>query len=246
MPFHPLKCFAVAALLLSGSGCTNMTMLRTQELRAIQTRVDSLGTEMITLQKQMYAEQKNLTEVIRLMRADQQMKFSDIDRKVSEISSNLNENQFRLSKIDEQTSEFQKKLAAKFASDSAAGDARTSEAQKLFQIAMSDFNAGRYDIAVSGFKDLAAQFSDLPIAAEAEYWVAETHYARRKYTDAEQEYIAYVKKYPKGPRLCVALYKLGLAYDKQNKSKSKKMVWKKALEQCPDSPEIQVIKAQTK
>lgn len=246
MPFHPLTNFAAAALLLAGSGCTNMTMLRTKELRAVQTRVDSLGTEMITLQKQMYDEQKNLTEVIRLMRADQQMKFSDLDRKVSEIGSNLNENQFRLSKIDEQTSEFQKKLAAKFASDSAAGDARTTEAEKLFQIAMSDFNAGRYDIAVSGFKDLAAQFSDLPLAAEAEYWVAETHYARRNYGDAEQGYIAYVKKYPQGPRLCVALYKLGLAYDKQNKAKSKKMVWKKALEQCPDSPEIQVIKAQTK
>ena len=244
-PLH-LKCLAVAAVLLTGTGCSNMTMLRTRELRAVQSHVDSLRTEMVTLQKKMYEEQKDLTEVIRLIRADQQMKFGDLDRKVSQISSNLNENQFRLSKIDEQTSEFQKKLAAKLAADSAADNARSAEADKLFQMAMSDFNAGRYDIAANGFGDLAAQFSELPIAAEAEYWVAECHYAKRNYSDAEQEYIAYVKKYPQGSRLCVALYKLGLTYDKQNKAKSKKMVWKKALEQCPDSPEIQVIQAQMK
>ena len=241
-----IKCLGIAALLLAGTGCTNMTMLRTRELRAVQSRVDSLGTEMVTLQQKMYDEQKNLTEVIRLMRADQQMKFGDIDRKVSQISSNLNENQFRLSKIDEQTTEFQKKLEAKLAYDSTAGTTRSAEAEKLFQIAMSDFNAGRYDIAANGFKDFAARFSDLDLAAEAEYWAAECHYAKRNYSDAEKEYIAYVKKYPEGTRLCVALYKLGLSYDKQKKNKSKKMVWKKALEQCPDSPEIQVIKAQMK
>jgi len=241
-----MKSLVVAALLLTGTGCTNMTMLRTEELRAVQHHVDSLRTEMVTLQQKMYDEQKNLTEIIRLIRADQQMKFGDIDRKVSQISSNLNENQSRLSKIGEQTSEFQKQIAAKLASDSAANNAQSAEAEKLFQIAMSDFNAGRYDISANGFKDVAAQFPELPLAAESEYWAAECHYAKRNYGDAEKAYIAYVKQYPEGPRLCVALYKLGLTYDKQNKAKSKKMVWKKALEQCPDSPEIQVIKAQMK
>jgi TolA-binding protein len=243
---HLLKCFVIGALFIAGSGCSNMTMLRTRELRAVQSSVDSLRTEMVTLQKTMYEEQKNQSELMRLIRADQQMKFGEIDRKVSQISSNLNENQFRLSKIDEQTAEFQKKFEAKLASDSAAGNARTAEMEKLFQIAMSDFNAGRYDIAVNGFTDVATQFPDSPLAAEAEYWVAECHYAKRSYSTAEQEYIAYVKKYPQGERICVALYKLGLTYDKEKKSKSKIMVWKKALEQCPDSPEIQVIKAQMK
>ena len=246
MSRHPERLFLAALLALSGAGCSNMTMLRTKELRAVQTSVDSLRTEMVTLQKAMYEEQKTQSEVIRLIRADQQMKFEQLDRKVSQISSNLNENQFRLSRIDEQTAEFQKKLEAKLASDSAAGNARNAEIEKLFQIAMGDFHAGRYEIAINGFKDLFMQFPESSLASEAEYWLAECHYAKRAWSAAEQDYLAYVKKYPQGAKLCVALYKLGLTYDKQGKSKSKTMVWKKALEQCPDSPEIQVIKAQMK
>ncbi|MBN1577465.1 MAG: outer membrane protein assembly factor BamD [Chitinispirillaceae bacterium] len=235
-----------AALIVSGAGCSNITMLRTQELRAVQQHVDSLRTDLMALQKTMYEEQKTQTEIVRLIRADQQLRFGELDRKVSEITSNLSENQFRLSKIDEQTADFRKKLEAKLISDSMSQNSRTAEIEKLFQIAMSDFNAGRYGIAINGFKDLFSQFPDSPLAAEAEYWVAECNYAKRAYNAAEVDYIAYVKKYPQGAKFCVALYKLGLAYEKQNKAKSKTMVWKKALEQCPDSPEIQVIRAQMK
>jgi tol-pal system protein YbgF len=235
-----------SAALLFGTGCSNMTMLRTRELRAVQTHVDSLRTELVTMQKSLHEEQKKQSEIVRLIRADQQLRFGELERKISQITANLNENQFRLSKIDEQTSEFQKQLKAKLAADSAADNSRNAEIEKLFQIAMGDFNAGRYDIAISGFKDLFVQFPESPLASEAEYWVAECYYAKRAYNEAERDYIAYVKKYPEGSKLCVALYKLGLAYAKQKKNKSQKMVWKKALERCPDSPEIQVIRNQMK
>lgn len=232
--------------LLLTTGCSNLTMLRTRELRVVQANVDSLRTELISLQKTMHEEQKNQSEMLRLIRADQQLRFGELERKVSEIGANLNENQFRLSRIDEQTSEFQKKLDAQLAAENAEKNSREAEIEKLFQIAMSDFNAGRYDIAINGFKDLFIQFPESQLAPEAEYWIAECYYAKRAYKQAERDYIAYVKKYPQGSKLCVALYKLGLAYEKQKKTKSTKMVWKKALQQCPDSPELQVIRAQMK
>lgn len=234
------------SLLLGATGCSNMTMLRTRELRAVQTHVDSLRTELVTLQKAMYEEQKTQSEIVRLIRADQQLRFGELDRKVSEMAANLNESQSRLSKIDEKTAEFQKKIEAKLSSDSVANGSRNAEIEKLFQICMSDFSAGRFDLAVSGFKDFYVQFPESPLASEAEYWIAECNYAKRSYEQAEKDYIAYVKKYPQGAKLCVALYKLGLVYGKQNKDKSKTMVWKKALEQCPDSPEIQVIKSDSR
>jgi len=236
---YPLL-FIGMALFLFDAGCSTMTMLRTQELRAIQSSVDSLRTDLTVLRKAV-SEQ---TEIVRLIRADQQLRFSELDRKVSNVVSNLNENQSRLSKIDEQTADFKKQLQAKLVSDSVSQHSRDAEIEKLFQIAMSDFTAGRYDIAMNGFKDLFIQFPESPLAAEAEYWVAECSYAKRAYNAAEMDYIAYVKKYPQGSKFCVALYKLGLAYEKQDKTKSKTMVWQKAIEQCPDSPEIQVIKVQ--
>ena len=68
-----------ATALLLGAGCTNMTMLRTQELRTVQAKVDSLRTDLMTLQTKMYEEQKTQSEIIRLMRADQQLRFGVSD-----------------------------------------------------------------------------------------------------------------------------------------------------------------------
>ena len=237
-------CSVVVWAFISMQGCSNLTMLRTQELRDVQYRVDSLHSELTSLQKKSLEEQKTQSEMLRLIRADQQVRFNELDRKVSAIEGNLSENQNRLSKIDEKTAEFQKKIVAKLVADSMAANSKTEEIEKLFQIAMSDFNAGRYDIALSGFKDISTQFPESSMAEEAEYWIAECMYAKREYTNSEKAYITFIKKYPGGSKMCVSLYKLGLAYDKQNKTKSKKMVWKKLLEQCPDSQEAQVVKAQ--
>jgi tol-pal system protein YbgF len=234
---------AVALYAAFFSGCTNLTMLRTKELRAVKSSVDSLNTVLSTMQSKLLDEQKTHSEMLRLLRADQQVRFNEIDRKVSAIEGNLSENQYRLSKIDEKTAEFQKKFDAKLMADSMAGSAQIAEIEKLFQIAMSDFNAGRYDIAQSGFRDLVSQFPESKIAQDAEYWMAECSYARKAYAEAEGIYLGYIKKYPQGSKMCVSLYKLGLVYDKQNKTKSKTMLWNKLIEQCPDSEEAKVAKS---
>lgn len=230
--------------LASFQGCSNLTMLRTKELRAIQTRVDSLNNEISTTQKKLLEEQKTQSELLRLIRADQQVRFNELDRKVSNIEGNLSESQHRLSKIDQKTAEFNKRLEAKLIADSIAANSRAAEIEKLFQIAMSDFNAGRYDISLSGFTDLVSQFPESPLAQESEYWIAECRYAKKEYAESEKEYLKYFKKYPQGSKVCVSLYKLGLVYDKQGKTKSKTMVWKKLIEQCPDSQEAKVVQAQ--
>ena len=80
---------------------------------------------------------------------------------------------------------------------------------------MSDFNAGRYDISLSGFTDLVSQFPESPLAQEAEYWIAECRYAK-EYAESEKEYLKYFKNILRVQR-CVFLYKLGLVYDKQEK-----------------------------
>jgi TolA-binding protein len=227
------------------TGCSNITMLRTAELRAVQTRVDSLSVVMSGLQNKIIEEQKTQGELLRSLRADQQIRFNEIDRKVVAIDGNVSESQARLSKIDEKTAQVQKKIDARLVADSLNETNKTSEQEKLLQIAMSDFYAGRFDIAVAGFTDVASKNQGLPIAQDAEYWIAECSYAKKEYAEAEKAYMAYLKKYPQGSKSCVVFYKLGLVYEKQNKDKFKQMVWKKLIEQCPDSQEAKVIQAQT-
>lgn len=239
-------CLISIAILSLFTGCSNLTMLRTQELRAVQTKVDSLNYAMTSLQKKVLEEQKAQGEMLRLLRADQQIRFNELDRKVSVIDGALSENQMKLSKIDEKTAQVEKKIEAKLSADSENVSNKNAEAEKLFQIAMSDFNAGRFDIAISSFNDLILKCPGSPIAQDCEYWISECQYAKRNFPEAEKGYLSYVKKYPQGSKMCVSLYKLGLVYEKQNKDKFKNMVWKKVIEQCPDSQEAKVIQAQMK
>jgi TolA-binding protein len=221
-------------------GCSSITVLRTQELRDVR---DSLKTEMEALQKKTADEQSTQSEMLRLIRADLQVRFSEIEKKISDLDNRLSENQYRLTKIDEKTGQFQKKLEEKLNADSVQLEAKKLEVEKLFLIASGDFSAGRFDIALNGFKDLMARFSDFPKGQEAEYWVAECWYVGKNYSEAEKDYLQYIKDSPQGAKLCTALYKLGLCYEKLDKNKSKALVWKKLEEQCPDSDEAKLVKA---
>jgi TolA-binding protein len=173
-------------------------MLRTQELREVKAQVDSLQSELTAMQKKILEEQKNQSEVLRLLRADLQIRFNELDRKVSTIDGNLSESQFRLSKIDEKTAEFNKRLEAKLNADSAS-NSRFSETERFFQLATNDFNAGRYDIALAAFQNIISQFPESSLGQESHYWIAECFYATRKYSDAEKAYLNYIKNYPRVP-----------------------------------------------
>jgi len=175
------------------SGCSRITMLRVQELKEIQERVDTLYVRLATTQAQLLEEQtkfreeqKTNSEMLRLIRADQQMRFNEINRTVSAIQNNLSENQSQLSTLKQTTTEVSRRLEQRLANDEEAANIRRLQLEKLFEIAMGDFNAGRYDLAISGFRDLAVQFPEAAEAQEAEYWIAESFYAKRDFENAEK------------------------------------------------------------
>ncbi|MDR0305524.1 MAG: outer membrane protein assembly factor BamD [Chitinispirillales bacterium] len=246
MKKHILVC-CIAAIVFSG--CSKITILRVQELKEVQSRVDTLHSELAALQAKLLEEQvkfreeqKTNIEMLRLLRADQQMRFNDIDRKVSAIENNIFETGSQLSTLKQTTTEVSRRLEQKLANDEEAANIRKLQLEKLFEIAMGDFNAGRYDLAIGGFRDLAAQFPETAEAPEAEYWIAESYYAKKDYENAERAYFEFIKKYPDGSRYCVSLYKLGLAYGHQEKTRSRDMVWRNLLGRCANSQEAQAVK----
>jgi tol-pal system protein YbgF len=214
-----------------------------EDLTATQAKIIEEQKRLLAEQIAMFKEQKESSEMLRLMRADILVRFNEIDRKVSAIERNLSESQSRISRLDQKTSEFSRRLEQKLASEEDAVNQRKVQIDKLFEIAMSDFNAGRYDLAVSGFTDFAKQFPDAPQAPEAEYWIAEARFAKKEYEAAEKEYMQLIKKYPDGAKSCAVFYKLGLVYEQQDKKKSMEMVWNNLLQRCPDTEEAQSVKS---
>ena len=66
-------------------GCSQITILRVQELRAVQSRVDTLAYRLAAAQEQLYREQKQQAELMRVVRADMQVRFGELAQRMSEI-----------------------------------------------------------------------------------------------------------------------------------------------------------------
>jgi septal ring factor EnvC (AmiA/AmiB activator) len=85
---------AIAALSMSmAPGCSHLTVLRTREIHATQ---DTLKMEIAALEKKISEQQEQQAELLRLIRADQQVRFNELEKRVGEVGSSLTESQYRL------------------------------------------------------------------------------------------------------------------------------------------------------
>jgi len=238
-------CTATNKSMMNWTGVTEARDTVRTDIAALQAKIIEEQNRLLAEQNKLLAEQKMIIEMLMPMRAEQSIRFGEIDRKVSAILSGLSESQSRLSRLDQKTAEVNRRLGQIKASEEEAANQKTLQLEKLFEISMGDFNSGRYDLAITGFTDLTRQFPEASQVPDAEYWIAESHFAKKDYPTAEKAYMDFVKKYPDGQNSCVAFYKLGLAYENQEKVKSRDMVWKNLLDRCPDSQEAQAVKVQT-
>ena len=226
-----------AAFLFFFSGCSSITLLRVQELKEVQTRVDSLRAEVAAREDLLQKEEKSQNELLRLVRADMQVRFEELGQKVSSLEGNLSESKYKLTMIDKKTQEIQEQWKAKTAADSIAGTQKKAQVDKLFQIAYGDFMAGRYDLAANGFLDLINQYPESPSSDEAVYWYAECFFGKKDFDKAEQLYTDYIRKFREGKKVCASLYKLGLVFEVKKLPEKRKLVWQKLISTCPDSQE---------
>jgi TolA-binding protein len=224
------------------SSCSSITLLRTRELKQVEAHVDSLKADLAARDELLQTEQKSQNELLRLIRADMQVRFEELGQKVSSLEGSLSESKYKLSLIDKKTQEIQEQWKAKAVADSAAGSQKNTQVEKLYQIAYGDYTAGRWDLAANGFLDLINQFPESPLADEATYWYAECYLGKKDFDKAEQLFTEYLRNFRNGKKVCASLYKLGLVFENRKLPEKRKLVWQKLLSTCPDSPEATAAK----
>ena len=231
-----------AACAIVQTGCSSITMIRIKELKEVQYHVDSLKVELSAAQQELLKAEKNQDELLRLIRADQQVRFDEIGQRISSLEGGLSESKYKLSQIDKKTEEFQEQWKAKTQADSSMTAKKITQMDKLYQIAYGDFTAGRFDLAANGFVDFIKQFPEAPLADDASYWLAECWHGKKDLEKAELAYSDYLRKYREGKKVCTALYKLGLVFESKKQPDKRKMVWQKLISACPSSSEANIAK----
>ncbi len=83
--------------------------------------------------------------------------------------------------------------------------------QEQYDEAYGLLHKAEYDQAEKALIAFVAQHHDSPLAANAQYWLGETYYARGKYTEAAVAFAEGFQKFPKSPKAPDDLLKLGMA-----------------------------------
>lgn len=117
---------------------------------------------------------------------------------------------------------------AAVASIAPTGDPRTD-----YEAAYGSILRGDYTLAEAGFRQFLATYPADPLAADAQYWLGESYFARGKYREAANEFLAGYKAYPKSTKGADTLFKLGASLAGLGERDAACQTYAKVLKQYP-------------
>jgi len=88
---------------------------------------------------------------------------------------------------------------------------RNNPAQELYGQAFSSIKSAKYEDAEIDFKRFLNQYTNHPLAANAQYWLGETYYVRGNYKQAAKTFAQGYQDFPKSSKAADSLLKLGLS-----------------------------------
>jgi tol-pal system protein YbgF len=107
--------------------------------------------------------------------------------------------------------------------------------QQNYQAAFDLISARRYEEAGAGFEKFLVQFPTSPLADNAQYWLAETHYVRGQFKEALPAFRKVLEKYPQSAKLPDALLKVGYCQIELGDRNAARTSLQEVMRQFPDT-----------
>jgi tol-pal system protein YbgF len=107
----------------------------------------------------------------------------------------------------------------------------------IYMKGLDTFKAGDMPAAREIFTKFLEQYPQHELAANAHYWIGETHYSEKSYEPAILSFQEVIKNYPQKEKVPAAMLKQAMAFKAINDTKSAKYVLKKLGEGFPKSDE---------
>lgn len=90
--------------------------------------------------------------------------------------------------------------------------------EKAYESAFAQIRDHKYQEAATAFARFLQQYPDHNLAANAQYWLSETHYVRGDFAEASRQFAKGYQKYPKSSKTADNLLKLGLSLAQSGKT----------------------------
>ncbi|MCG6885721.1 MAG: tol-pal system protein YbgF [Proteobacteria bacterium] len=119
-----------------------------------------------------------------------------------------------------------------------AASGKTGEGeQAAYQQAFDQLRNLHYEKASVAFSDFLKQYPNGRYAQIAQYWLAETNYAQRKFKQAIGDYQTMIDKYPSSPKVAEAMLKIGYSQYELKDYTAAESVLQKLIKSYPGTTE---------
>ena len=116
----------------------------------------------------------------------------------------------------------------------------SAEAKRVYQAALGDYQRGKFDLAVQGFRTYLEQAPRGDVADTAQYYLAESLYSAKDYHNAIGEFENLIRQYSQSPQVPSALLKTGYAYFEIKDSGQGRRALRTLIEKYPFSREAKL------
>ena len=107
--------------------------------------------------------------------------------------------------------------------------------QQTYQAAFDLIQSRRYEEAGRAFIEFLTAFPQSPLADNAQYWLAETHYVQRQFSAALPEFERVVEQYPQSAKMPDALLKVGYCQIELGDRAAARTALQQVMRQFPDT-----------
>lgn len=218
-----LKEYSMSAMKESQSSILSQTSDLSKDLQTLKGRFDENKYFMDKTIKDLLSE-----------RELQQAKIAGLENEIKEIKAKISS----LSAEKKETPNPQDSQSSSEAKG--AGNADSSDPQKLYDDAHIDFKEKKYADARQKFEKFAKDFPKHALAPNSYFWIGESYYADKKYEDAILAYEAFLKKYPNHEKAKGAMLKQAYAFAEMGDKKTGKVLLEKVMEKYPNSHEAEL------
>ena len=106
---------------------------------------------------------------------------------------------------------------------------------RMLQKAKGDYDAGQYTLAITGFQQVISSYGDSEAAIEAQYWIGESQLYLNRPADAITAFNLTLQKGPRSQFAPEALYKRGVAQERQGDLAGARTSYEQVMKQFPSA-----------
>jgi tol-pal system protein YbgF len=241
----PVAVLVAASLGLSGCFATqqdirvlqgDISLLRTEQASADSARrvqLDRVIRDLRTANDSLHSLSSNFLR----FRGDVSTSLSSVDQQLLQIQELTGQSQQRLQEV-RASLEAREQAPAPAAPGAPAGATdQTPGPNQLFQLAREQMMQGSNASARQGFQDLLDKYPKSDLAADAQFYIAETYAAENNTAAADSVYARVASKYAGSARAATAIYKRAVAAQNAGRTDAARDLFNQVVKKYPRSDE---------